>query len=60
MWMTSTSLVDAWILARHNAMEISDTRFHQDMDRLIEVLEQVLNASNSRYAIASKGTGSAA
>jgi hypothetical protein len=30
------------------------------MDRLIEVLEQVLNASNSRYAIASKGTGSAA
>jgi hypothetical protein len=58
--MTSTSLVDAWILARRDALEISDTRFHHDVDRLIEVLEQVLDASNSRYASAIKGTGSAA
>jgi len=29
-------------LARRNALEISDTRFHHDVDRLIETLEKVL------------------
>jgi hypothetical protein len=29
-------------LARRNAIEISDTRFHQDVDRLISELEEVL------------------
>jgi TIR domain len=32
-------------LARRNALEISDTRFHQDTDRLIEVLTRVLGGS---------------
>jgi formylglycine-generating enzyme required for sulfatase activity len=32
-------------MARRNALEISDTRFHQDTDRLIEVLTRVLGGS---------------
>jgi formylglycine-generating enzyme required for sulfatase activity len=39
----STDLPDALKkLARRNALEISDTRFHYDVDRLIETLEKVL------------------
>ena len=33
------------MLARRNAIEISDTRFHSDVDRLIEVLDMVLGAA---------------
>jgi len=32
-------------LSRRNALEISDTRFHYDVDRLIETLEKVLGVS---------------
>jgi formylglycine-generating enzyme required for sulfatase activity len=42
----STDLPDALKkLARRNALEISDTRFHYDVDRLIETLEKVLGVS---------------
>ncbi|MBC8263118.1 SUMF1/EgtB/PvdO family nonheme iron enzyme [Acidovorax sp.] len=34
-------------LARRNALEISDTRFHHDVDRLIETLEKVLDVPES-------------
>jgi hypothetical protein len=33
------------LLARRNAIEISDTRFHYDVDRLIEVLDKVLGSA---------------
>jgi len=44
--LRSTDLPDALKkLARRNALEISDTRFHYDVDRLIETLEKVLGVS---------------
>jgi formylglycine-generating enzyme required for sulfatase activity len=45
----STDLPDALRrLARRNALEISDTRFHHDVDRLIETLEKVLGVTEPR------------
>ena len=42
---SSTDLPDALrMLARRNAIEISDRRFHYDVDQLIEVLDRVLGA----------------
>ena len=42
----SSDLPDALkILARRKAYEISDTRFHYDVDRLIEVLDKVLGVA---------------
>jgi formylglycine-generating enzyme required for sulfatase activity len=44
----STDLPDVLSrLARRNAIEISDTRFHYDVDRLIEVLDKALGAVKS-------------
>lgn len=36
-------------LARRNAYEINDKRFHTDMDKLIPVMEKVINAQKAAY-----------
>jgi TPR repeat protein len=38
------------LLSRRNAVEISDTRFHRDVDRLIEALEKTTSASATQSA----------
>src|SRR5262245_30151420 len=44
------------MLGRRNAIEISDTRLHSDVDRLIEVLDRVLEGAKP----ATDGKGMAA
>jgi hypothetical protein len=39
---------DLRALTRRNALEISDVRFHSDVDRLIEVLDRVLGTTPNR------------
>jgi hypothetical protein len=53
----STDLPDALkLLARRNAHEISDRRFRYDVDRLIEVLDNVLASTKTATALRSDAT----
>lgn len=36
--------------ARRNAIEISDSRFHSDVDRLIEAIEKIFNSQRATVA----------
>ena len=47
-------------LARRNAYEISDKRFHTDMGKLIPVMEKVINAQKAAYNPTSKPSSTSA
>jgi hypothetical protein len=40
---------DLKLLSRRNALEVSDTHFHNDVDRLIEVLDRVIKTNPSPH-----------